>query len=165
MYLQPEDEREPNRSTLGLVDRNKPINEMYSELMNEELKAQYDKMQAQLEEYEQKREESHNRWMLVVWICAAIAAMPTFYMLVQWLRGKLDLKTAKDVLYVFGVCIGMGVVLFAIHLTAFYLMFYAERSVQTMALALVLFGGGATLWIATLRASKKHGNKKWADEE
>lgn len=156
MYLQPEDEPSPNKPTSSLIDGSRSIPEMYEELMNEESKAQYDKMHAQMEEYQQKKEEHHNRWMLMVYICAAIAVIPTINMLGQFVLGKLELKSAKDVLYIFSVCIGLGVVLFAINLGAVYLMFYAERSIQAMALAAILFGGGAALWIASFRTKKKN---------
>lgn len=156
MYLEPEDEPSPNKPTSSLVDGSRSIPEMYEELMNEESKAQFDKMHAQMEEFQQKKEERHNRWMLMVYICAAIAFIPTINMLGQFVLGKLELKSAKDVLYVFSVCIGLGVVLFAINLGAVYLMFYAERSIQAMALAAILFGGGAALWIASFRTKKKN---------
>ncbi len=156
MYLEPEDEPSPNKPTSSLVDGSRSIPEMYEELMNEESKAQFDKMHAQMEEFQQKKEERHNRWMLMVYICAAIAFIPTINMLGQFVLGKLELKSAKDVLYVFSVCIGLGVVLFAINLGAVYLMFYAERSIQVMALAAILFGGGAALWIASFRTKKKN---------
>ena len=93
--------------------------------------------------------------MLMVWICAAIATMPTLYMFSQFVQGKLELKSAKDVLYIFSVCIGSGIALFAINLAGTYLMFYAERSIQMMALAAILFGGGAALWIASFRTKRK----------
>lgn len=156
MMMEPEEKPQPNHSMIEEYVGNEDISKMYEELMNEESKAQYDKMLAQMEEYEQKREEHHNRWMLMVYICAAIAAMPTLYMLWQLILGKLELHSAKDVLCVFGVSIGSGIVLFAINLAAVYLMFYAERSVQAMALAVILFGGGAALWIASLRTKKKN---------
>lgn len=156
MYLEPEEEPKLNQPAPALIDGSRSIPEMYEELMNEESKAQYDKMHAQMEEYQQKKEERHNRWMLMVYICAAIAVIPTINMLGQFVLGKLELKSAKDVLYVFSVCIGLGVVLFAINLGAVYLMFYAERSIQTMALAAILFGGGAALWIASFRTKKKN---------
>ena len=156
MMMEPEEKPQPNQSALEHVERSTPVTEMYAELMNEESKAQYDKMHAQLEEYEQKRDERHNRLMLMVWICAAIATIPTLSLFGQFLLGKLELKTAKDVLHVFGVSIGLGIVLFAINLTAVYLMFYAERSVQMMALAVILFGGGAALWIASFKTKRKN---------
>lgn len=155
MALEPEEKPQPNHSAAEQLIGREDISEMYEELMNEESKAQYDKMHAQLEEYEHKSEERHNRWMLMVYLCGAIAAMPTLYMLGQLLLGKLGLKSAKDVLYVFGVNIGLGIVLFVINLTAVYLMFYAERNIKTMALTVILFGGGAALWMASARTKKK----------
>ena len=155
MASEPEETPQPNQSTLVQIDRSKPVTEMYAELMNEESKAQYDKMHAQLQEYEQKKEERHNRWMLVVYVCGVIAVLPTLYMLLQFVSGKLDLHTGADVARVFGVCIGAGILLFAVNLSALYLMFYAERSIQVMALAAILFGGGAALWIASLKTKKK----------
>lgn len=129
--------------------------ERYEQLLDEETRQKWDKMNSQMEEYQQKKEEHHNRWMLMVYICAAIAVIPTINMLGQFVLGKLELKSAKDVLYIFSVCIGLGILLFAINLGAVYLMFYAERSIQVMALAAILFGGGAALWIASFRTKRK----------
>ena len=130
--------------------------ERYEQLLDEETRQKWNKMNSQMEEYQQKKEERHNRWMLMVYICAAIAVIPTINMLGQFVLGKLELKSAKDVLYIFSVCIGLGILLFAINLGAVYLMFYAERSIQVMALAAILFGGGAALWIASFRTKKKN---------
>ena len=155
IYLEPEEKPQPNHSAIEQYIGREDISEMYEELMNEESKAQFDKMHAQLEEYEQKSEERHNRLMLMVYVCAAIAAMPTLYLFWQLILGKLDLKTAIDVLRVFGISIGLGIVLFVINVTGVYLMFYAERDVKNIALTILLFGGGAALWIASVRTKKK----------
>ena len=56
MYLQPEEEPKPNQSAPTLVDGSRSVTEMYAELMNEESKVQFDKMHAQMEEYQKKKE-------------------------------------------------------------------------------------------------------------
>jgi hypothetical protein len=58
MMMEPEEKPQPNHSMIEEYVGNEDISKMYEELMNEESKAQYDKMHAQMEEYEQKREST-----------------------------------------------------------------------------------------------------------
>lgn len=156
MYMESEEETVSNEAEVSMMDKGKPVSKMYEELMNEESKAQYEKMQSQMDDYLQKKEKRHRRWMLMVYVCAAISVIPVAGMFVQLLRGRLGSLTAGDMLYIFGVCIGTGIMVFLINLGGSYLMFFAERSIQVMALAVLLFGGGAALWVASFRAKKRN---------
>ena len=156
MYMEPEKKVVGNESVISMMDKGKPVSKIYEELMNEDSKAQYEKMQSQMDDYLQKKEERHRRWMLLVYVCAAIAIIPVGNMFIQLLKGNLGSLTVGDMLYIFSVCIGTGILVFLINLGGSYLMFFAERSIQVMVLAVILFGGGAALWIASFRTKKKN---------
>ena len=157
ILLQPEEVKPvEDESVRLLINNGKPVSEMYEELMNEESKAQYEKMQSQMDDYLRKKEEHHRNWMLMVIACAALAIMPTLNMFIQLLRGKLGLVSVRDVLYVFGICIGTGILLFVFNLGGVYLMFFAERSIQNLAVVILLFGGGSLLWYASFKTKKKN---------
>lgn len=154
MYLEPEREVMSNKSAVSIIDNEKPVSKIYEELMNEESKAQYEKMQSQMDDYLQKKEKHHRRWMLLVYISVAIAIIPMGNMFIQLLKGNLGSLSFGDMLYIFCVCISTGVLVFLVNLGGSYLMFFAERSIQVMALSVILFGGGAALWIASLKTKK-----------
>ncbi len=156
ILLQPEEEPVEDESVMLMINNGKPISKMYEELMNEETKAQYEKMQSQMNDYFRKKEEHRRNWILMVILCAALAIMPTVNMFIQLLRGKLGLVSVRDVLYVFGICIGTGILLFVFNLCGVYLMFFAERSIQNLAVVIILFGGGSLLWYASFKTKKKN---------
>ena len=142
MLLQPEEEPVEDESVRLLINNGKPVSEMYEELMNEESKAQYEKMQSQMNDYFRKKEEHHRHWILMVFVCAVLAIMPSVNMFIQLLRGKLGLVSVRDVLYVFGICIGTGILLFVFK--------------QNLAVVILLFGGGSLLWYASFKTKKKN---------
>lgn len=156
MLLQPEEEPVEDESVRLLINNGKPVSEMYEELMNEETKAQYEKMQSQMNDYFRKKEEHHRHWILMVFVCAVLAIMPSVNMFIQLLRGKLGLVSVRDVLYVFGICIVTGILLFVFNLGGVYLMFFAERSIQNLAVVILLFGGGSLLWYSSFKTKKKN---------
>ena len=88
-------------------------------------------------------------------VCAVLAVIPIVKMFILLLRHKLGDLSVSDVFYILGVCIGSGILFFVINLTGTYLMFFAERSVQILALSAILFCGGAALWYTSFKSKKK----------
>ena len=154
MYFYPDTERVPNNPTVSETGKNKAASEEYAAWWDDALKAQHDQA-TETDAYDKKPDGKDKSLMLTVCLSAILAIIPTAYLLIQYMRNGLGLTSLREVLYVFGISVCTGVVCFALHTTALYIMFYAERSVRHMVLAAVLFGGGISLLTASINKNRR----------
>ena len=127
----------------------------YEELLDEESRAQYEKMNRQMDEILQKEEQTRTKWMYIFIICAIPPLMFMGFILYSYINDKTYRPKTKEVIVVSCVTIALGMLLYLMNVLFFYLKFYANEKIQALIVFIAMIIAAVFLYHYNKKKKKK----------
>jgi magnesium-transporting ATPase (P-type) len=128
--------------------------ERYEQLLDEETRQKWDKMNSQMEEIVQKEEENEQLWHILIGISAVISLGPIVRVGIDVARSKIRVNSVSGAVQGAAILVLGSLALFAINLGFFYISFKVGHQAKMALLSVITIAATVALMIWYFRRLK-----------
>lgn len=127
----------------------------YESLLDDDSRAQYDKLNQQMEEILKQEEEQKAARTRMILFCAIPPLLFLGYVVYCYAKPDGIKATPMEIFIAIVVSIVVAALLFLIHLVFFYMKFHAESNIKALFLGLVMLVAAIVLWRKHIKEKQK----------